>query len=62
MSDKERLLPDSDEVKIKGNLEKWDDLVTFFYDPSTDEYFAKDLLEWGTYMCYKPGLICHFKN
>ena len=56
------MLPDSDEVKIKGNLEKWEDLVTFFYDPSTDEYFGKDLLEWGTYMCYKPGLICHFKN
>ena len=48
MSDKERLLADSDEVKIKGNSEKWEELRTFFYDPSTDEYFGKDPTEWGT--------------
>ena len=51
MSDKERLLPDFDEVKIKGNLEKWEDLLTFFYDPYRGEYFGKNLPEWGTYVC-----------
>ena len=49
MSDKERLLPDSDDVKRKGNAEKWEDLLTFFYDPSKypGEYFGKNVQEWG---------------
>ena len=51
MSDKDRLLADSDEVKIKGNAEKWEDLQTFFYDPGRYEYFGKKT--------YRMGYVLH---
>ena len=55
MSDKDRLLADWDEVKIKGNAEKWEDLQTFFYDPDAYEHFGRKPTEWGKYFInYTP--------
>ncbi len=53
MSDKEKLLSDSEVVRRKGNTEKWEELNNFFFNPNTQEFMGRDLEEWGEFLVFR---------
>ena len=43
----EKLLQNEEEVIRKGNVEKWNELNLYFYNPRKNEYFGKSPDNWG---------------
>ncbi len=47
MADTDKLLQNEEEVIRKGNVEKWNELNLYFYNPRKNEYFGKSPDDWG---------------